>query len=138
MPQEPGYTPGRSGEECLLHRLAENGDVVAYTAVEYGVRKDDGGGLVKPVNSSGGLLFLAILLTVTMGGLVYFVVQVIIQDAWDIAGEVWWVFPAWISPLSRLGPATSPSARPRNCARPATSPGRLSSVHAVEESRGEA
>jgi hypothetical protein len=99
MPQEPGYVPNQPAEERVIHRLAENGDVVAYTAVEYGVRKDDGGGLIKPVNSSGGLLFLAILLTATMGGLVYFVVQVIIQDAWDIAGEVWWVFPACIFPF---------------------------------------
>ena len=83
----------------VIHRLAENGDVVAYTAEEYGVRKDDGGGLVKPVNSSGGLLFLAILLTAAMGGLVYFVVQVIRQNAWNIAGEVWWVFPACIFPF---------------------------------------
>ncbi|MDZ4090614.1 MAG: hypothetical protein U1D68_05340 [Arthrobacter sp.] len=99
MPQEPGYTPGRSGEEGLIRRRAENGELAAYSAEEYGVRKDDGGGLVKPVNSSGGLLFLAILLTAVMGGLVYFVVQVIRQDAWNIAGEVWWVFPACIFPF---------------------------------------
>ncbi|MGP4031643.1 hypothetical protein [Pseudarthrobacter sp. 1C304] len=100
MPQEPGYTPGRTGEESLLHRRAENGDMVAYTPDEYGVRKDDGVGVIKPVNSSNGLLFLAILLTVAMGGLVYFVVQVILQDAWAIAGEVWWVFPACIFPFA--------------------------------------
>jgi hypothetical protein len=83
----------------VILRKAENGETVAYAPDEYGVRKDDGLGIVKPVNSSGGLLFLAILLTATMGGLVYFVVQVIIQDAWDIAGEVWWVFPACIFPF---------------------------------------
>ena len=75
MPQEPGYTPGRPGEEGLIHRRAENGELVAYTAEEYGVRKDDGHGLVKPVNSSGGLLFLAILADGShAGGLAYLVV----------------------------------------------------------------
>ncbi|MEO3934168.1 hypothetical protein WMO79_15330 [Micrococcaceae bacterium Sec7.4] len=99
VPQEPGYVPYQPTDERVIHRLAENGELVAYTGKEYGVRKDDGLGVVKPVNSSGGILFLAILLTAGMGGLVYFVVQVIIQDAWDIAGRVWWVFPACIYPF---------------------------------------
>ena len=99
VPQEPGYTPGRTGEEGLIYHRAENGEVTAYTPGEYGVRKDGGLGIIKPVNSSNGILFLAILLTAGMGGLVYFVVQVIIQDAWDVAGEVWWVFPACIFPF---------------------------------------
>lgn len=97
--QEPGYVPYQPPEERVLHRVGENGEVVAYTEDEYGVRKDDGLGVIKPVNSSGGLLFLAILLTACMGGLVYFVVQVILQNAWDIAGRTWWVFPACIFPF---------------------------------------
>jgi hypothetical protein len=100
VPQEPGYGQRQPGEPRVILRKAENGETVAYTPDEYGVRKDDGLGIVKPVNSSGGLLILAILLTAGMGGLVYFVVQVIIQDAWDIAGEVWWVFPACIFPFA--------------------------------------
>ncbi|WP_346960659.1 hypothetical protein [uncultured Arthrobacter sp.] len=82
-----------------MHRLGENGEIVAYTEDEYGVRKDDGLGIIKPLNSANGILFLAILLTIGMGGLVYFVVQVIRQSAWHIAGEVWWVFPACIFPF---------------------------------------
>jgi hypothetical protein len=99
MPQEPGYEPYQPTEVRVIHRLAENGEMVAYTDEEYGVRKDDGLGVIKPTNSSGGLLFLAVLLTAAMGGLVYFVVQVIMQNAWDIAGRVWWVFPACIYPF---------------------------------------
>ena len=99
VPQDPWYGQPLPGEPRVIVRTAENGETVAYTPEEYGVRKDDGLGIVKPVNSSGGLLFLAILLTAGMGGLVYFVVQVIIQDAWNIAGEVWWVFPACIFPF---------------------------------------
>jgi hypothetical protein len=99
VPPNEGDVPSPPGEGRRIHRLAETGEMVAYTAEEYGVRKDKGLGIIKPVSSSGGLLFLAILLTATMGGLVYFVVQVIIQDAWDIAGEVWWVFPACIFPF---------------------------------------
>jgi hypothetical protein len=100
VPQEPGYVPCPPPEHRVLHRTGENGEVVAYTEEEYGVRKDDGLGVIKPVNSSGGLLFLAILLTACMGGLVYFVVQIIIQNAWDIAGRTWWVFPACIFPFT--------------------------------------
>ena len=99
VPQEPGYIPYQPPEARVVHRLAENGEIIAYTDEEYGVRKDDGLGIIKPISSPNGLLFLAILLTAAMGGLVYFVVQVIIQDAWDIAGRVWWVFPACIYPF---------------------------------------
>lgn len=91
--------PPQPPEARVIHRLGENGEIVAYTEEEYGVRKDDGFGIIKPVNSANGILFLAILLTIGMGGLVYFVVQVIRQDAWHIAGEVWWVFPACIFPF---------------------------------------
>ena len=102
VPQDPDYVPVRAepAEEQLIRRRADNGKIVGYTAAEYGVRKDDGGGLLKPVNGSAGLLFLALLLTACMGGLVYFVVQVIIQNAWDIAGRVWWVFPACVFPFA--------------------------------------
>lgn len=99
VPQEPGYVPPLPPEKRTLHRLSENGEIVAYTDEEYGVRKDDGSGIVQPVNSSGGLLFLAILLSACLGGLMYFLVQVTIQDAWDIAGRTWWVFPACIFPF---------------------------------------
>ena len=99
VPQEPGYAPYEPPDARVTHRLAENGEIIAYTDDEYGVRKDSGLGVIKPINSPNGLLFLAILLTATMGGLVYFVVQVTIQDAWDIAGRVWWVFPACIYPF---------------------------------------
>lgn len=100
VPQEPGYVPSAHSNDQLIYRRAENGEMVGYTPTEFGVRKDDGGGLVKPVNSSGGLLFLAILLTVCLGGLVYGVVQVAIQGSWHILGEVWWVFPACLFPFA--------------------------------------
>ena len=100
VPQDPGYVPSPRSDDQLIYRRAENGEMVGYTPDEYGVRKDDGGGLIKPVNSSGGLLFLALLLSVGMGVLVYFVVQVAIQGTWHIFGEVWWVFPACIYPFT--------------------------------------
>jgi len=99
VPQEPGYVPSQTTDEKLIYRRAENGEVVGYSRAEYGVRKDDGRGLVKPVNSSGGLLFLSILLTVCLGGLVYGVVQVALTDQWHILAEVWWVFPACLFPF---------------------------------------
>lgn len=92
--------PSSPRGDQLIYRRAANGEMVGYTPDEYGVRKDDGGGLVKPVSSSGGLLFLALLLTVGMGVLVYFVVQVAIQGTWHIFGSVWWVFPACIYPFT--------------------------------------
>ncbi|MDP9227188.1 MAG: hypothetical protein M3P18_25735 [Actinomycetota bacterium] len=99
VPQDPGYEPSRPTEDQLIYRRAENGEMVGYTQAEYGVRKDDGGGLIKPVNSSRGILFLALLLSAGMGVLVYFVVQVALQGSWHIFGEVWWVFPACIFPF---------------------------------------
>ncbi|MDQ0619885.1 hypothetical protein [Arthrobacter globiformis] len=100
VPQEPGYVPRQTPEDKLIFRKAENGEMVGYTSAEYGVRKDDGGGLVQPMNKSGGLLFLAILLTACLGGLIYGVVQAAITDQWHILGEVWWVFPATLYPFS--------------------------------------
>ncbi|MDN4643642.1 hypothetical protein [Arthrobacter sp. PsM3] len=143
MPQEPGYVPYQPTEARVIHRRAENGEVVAYTAEEYGVH-NDGLGIIEPVNSSGGLLFLAILLSAGMGGLAYFVVQVIIQDVWDIAGRVWWVFPACICPFvfawaSYFSERNAEKLRAaRTLPRPATCHGPLNSVHGLEESRGQA
>ena len=92
VPQEQGYVPYQAPQKRILHRLAENGDIVAYTDEEYGVRKDDGGGFLKPVNSSGGLLFLAVLITVAFGGMLYGLVQIAITGQWDILGRTWWMF----------------------------------------------
>lgn len=99
VPQERDYVPYQRPEERVLHRVGEHGEVVAYTEDGYGVRKDDGLGVIKPTNSAGGLLFLAILLAACMAGLIHFVVQVILQNAWDIAARTWWVFPACIFPF---------------------------------------
>ena len=92
-----------------------------------GVRgpKNNGSGIVKPVNSARGLLFLAIVVSAQLaGGLL--LVSDLLDGAWEIAGETWWVFLVCIFPWASLGPATSRSARRRNCAKPATSPGPLS------------
>ena len=67
VPQEPGYVPYQPTEARLIHRLAENGEIIAFTDDEYGVRKDHGLGVIKPISSSNGLLFLAILLTAANG-----------------------------------------------------------------------
>ncbi|WP_120523189.1 hypothetical protein [Arthrobacter celericrescens] len=87
--------PQRSGDQ-LIYRRAENGELVGYTPAEYGVRKDDGGGMVKPVNSSGGLLFLAVFVSLLAGGVVYGITRIAIDGTWEILGEVWWVVPAGI------------------------------------------
>src|SRR5690349_17028171 len=84
VPQDPDYVPPGRNEDQLIYRRAENGEVVGYTPAEYGVRKDDGVSLVKPINRSGGLLFLAILLTACLGGLIYGVVQMAITNQWHI------------------------------------------------------
>jgi hypothetical protein len=39
VPPEPGHVPYQPPEKRILHRLAENGEVVAYTDEEYGVRR---------------------------------------------------------------------------------------------------
>jgi hypothetical protein len=96
VPQDPGYVPPRPADDQLIHRRAENGEMVGYTPAEYGVRKDDGGGLVKPVNSSGGLLFLAVLASLFAGGVVYGLVRIALDGTWNILGEVWWVVPVGI------------------------------------------
>lgn len=99
MPQEPGYVPYQPSGPRVLHRLAENGELVAYTDEEYGVRKDDGLGVLKPVNSSGGLLFLSILMTTAFGGMLYGLVQIAITGQWDILGRIWWMYLLVLYPL---------------------------------------
>jgi hypothetical protein len=99
VPQDPGYVPPELREEKLIYRRAENGKMVGYTPAEYGVRKDDGGGLVKPINSAGGLLFLAILVTICFGGMIYGLVQIAVTDQWDILGRTWWMFLLILIPL---------------------------------------
>jgi hypothetical protein len=98
VPLDPGYVPPRS-EEQLIYRRAENGEMVGYTPAEYGVRKDDGGGLVKPYNSSGGLLFLSVLMTICFGGMLYGIVQMALTDQWHILGEIWWMYLVVLYPL---------------------------------------
>ena len=92
VPQEPGYTPPPPPENPVKHRMAEDGEIVAYTDEEYGVRKDDGLGIIKPVNSSGGLLFLSLLITALFGLMLYGVVQMALTGQWHIMGEIWWMF----------------------------------------------
>lgn len=98
IPQDPGYVPSRPEEE-LIYRRAENGEMVAYTPAEYGVRKDDGGGLVKPINGSAGLLLLAVLISLAFGGMLYGVVQMALTDQWHILGEIWWMYVVILYPL---------------------------------------
>jgi hypothetical protein len=98
IPQESGYVPPLPSEH-LIQRRAENGQMVSYTPAEYGVRKDDGGGVVKPFNSAGGLLFLAILVTICFGGMLYGLVQIAITGQWDILGRTWWMFLLILVPL---------------------------------------
>lgn len=73
--------------------------MVGYTQAEYGVRKDDGGGLIKPYNSSGGLLFLSILMSLFFGLMIYGLIQIAITGQWDILGRTWWMFLIVLYPL---------------------------------------
>ena len=88
--------PSQPSESRVVHRLAENGEMVAYTTEEYGVRKDDGHGLVKPVNSTGGLLFLAILASLFAGGVAYGLARIAIDGTWEILADIWWTIPVGI------------------------------------------
>ncbi|WP_144671255.1 hypothetical protein [Arthrobacter sp. U41] len=83
----------------MKHRLAENGEIVSYTDEEYGVRKDDGLGIIKPVNSSGGLLFLSLLMSALFGLMLYGIVQMAVTDQWGILGEIWWMYLLVLYPL---------------------------------------
>jgi hypothetical protein len=98
VPQEPGYVP-YPPRQRVLHRLAENGEVVACTEDEYGVRKDDGLGIIKPVNSSGGLLFLSLLMTALFGLMLYGIVQMAVTDQWGILAEIWWLYLLVLYPM---------------------------------------
>jgi hypothetical protein len=99
VPQEPGYVPYQPAEERLIRR-AENGELVTYTDEEYGVRKDAGVGIIKPMNSSGGLLFLSILMTIAFGGMLYGILQMAITDQWEILGQIWWMYLLVLYPLA--------------------------------------
>ena len=99
VPREPGYIPYQPPEARVVHRLAENGEIIAYTNDEFGVRKDDGLGIIKPTNSSGGLRFLAILITIAFGGMLYGLVQIAITGQWDILGRTWWMYLLILYPL---------------------------------------
>lgn len=82
-----------------MYRRAESGELIAYTPEEYGVRKDDGLSLVKPVNSSAGLLVLAVLITLAFGGMLYGIVQMAITDQWEILADIWWMYLLILVPL---------------------------------------
>lgn len=97
VPQDPGYIP--PDRRDLVYRRAENGELIAYTPEEYGVRKDNGLGLIEPVNSSAGLLVLAVLITIGFGGMLYGIVQMAITDQWEILGEIWWMYLLVLIPL---------------------------------------
>ncbi|WP_326967777.1 hypothetical protein [Arthrobacter sp. CG_A4] len=96
MPQEPGYPHAQPGKDGPIQRRAGNGDLIAYTAEEYGVRKDRGHGLVKPVGSSGGLLFLAILASLFAGGVAYGLARIAVDGTWEMLGDIWWTIPVGI------------------------------------------
>lgn len=99
VPQDPGYVPSAPSGDQLIHRRAENGEIVGYTPEEYGVRKDDGLSVVKPVNSSAGLLVLAVLISMAFGGMLYGIVQMALTDQWHILGEIWWMYLLILFPL---------------------------------------
>ena len=91
VPQEPGYIPYQPTEARVVHRMAENGEMVAYTEEEYGVRKDDGSGLVKPVNSARGLLLMASVVSALDCLVLYGLIRIVLDGTWEILAETWWV-----------------------------------------------
>ena len=91
VPQDPGYVSYQPTEARVIHRVAENGEVVAYTEEEYGVRKDDGSGLVKPVNSARGLLLMAIVVSALDCLVLYGLIRIVLDGTWEILAEAWWV-----------------------------------------------
>jgi hypothetical protein len=98
------------------------------------------GGAVYAVRMASGaskakLLFLAVLLTACVGGLVNGVVQIALTDQWHILGEVWWVFPATYFHSSQPGPASSRSAKPKSCAGRTTPPGLSNSAPVIAARR---
>lgn len=54
---------------------------------------------MKPVNSSAGLLVLAVLISLAFDGMLYGIVQMAITDQWDILGEIWWMYLLVLVPL---------------------------------------
>lgn len=99
IPQDPSYVPPGPSQEQLVYHRAENGEVVGYTRAEYGVRKDGGLGVVKPVNSAGGLLFLSVLMSLFFGLMIYGLVQIAVTGQWDILSRTWWMFLIVLYPL---------------------------------------
>ena len=100
-PENP-LPPSQPGTQHKIHRRSENGETVAYTPDEYGVRKDDGGGLVKPVNSSRGLLFMALFVSALDCLVLYGLIRIAVDGTWGILAETWWVlivgvFVPWAS-----------------------------------------
>jgi len=83
--------PQQPGESRVILRKAENGEIIPYTDEEYGVRKDDGGGLVKPVNSSRGLLLMALVVSALDCLVLYGLIRIAIDGTWGILAETWWV-----------------------------------------------
>lgn len=83
----------------MIFRRAKNGKMVGYTAAEYGVRKDDGGGELRPYNSSRGLLFLSILITLFGGFVIVGVGYLIVTAQWEQLGGVWLTVPLVTFPL---------------------------------------
>lgn len=101
VPPEPGYVPSRPAGGRVIRRRAENGGLVPYAAEEYGVRKDDGGGLVKPVNSARGLLVLAVAASALDCLVLYGLIRIAADGTWEILAETWWVlivgiFVPWV------------------------------------------
>lgn len=90
IPQDEGYASSLP-EEQVIYSRAETGDVVAYSRPEYGVRKDDGGGLVKPVTTARGLLVLALLASAFDCLVLYGLIRIAIDGTWEILAETWWV-----------------------------------------------
>ncbi|NUP74586.1 MAG: hypothetical protein HOQ07_08055 [Sinomonas sp.] len=75
-------------------RRAENGELVSYSRDEYGVRKDDGGGIVKPVTSVVGLLVLSLLLSAIACAAIVATAIMAAQSRWDVIAGAWWVYLA--------------------------------------------
>lgn len=99
IPQEAGYQAYVPSPEALIYRRAANGEMVGYTAAEYGVRKDDGGGEYKPYNSSGGLLFLSILISIFAAVVFVAATYLIVTRQWEELAGSWFAIPITAFPL---------------------------------------
>lgn len=108
--------PAGGNEKQILHRT-ETGELHSYSREELGIVTASSHAQVR---SAAGFLVLAVFLAAVsvfsvllVAGpasrgqdpmwsglfLTDFVVQVILQNAWDIAARTWWVFPACIFPF---------------------------------------